>query len=177
MKKFFINIILIIIGFIIYFLQSNFFNIFTIAGVKPNLFIIYILFIGLFGNRVIGIAYGVVVGIFLDLLFNETIGTNLLGFVFVSIIAILFDKNFSKDSRITIMFMVFGTTLFFELVSYFISFVLYSINIDVVNFIKILIIEIIYNIILTIILYPLIQKFGYYIENEYKGNKILTRYF
>lgn len=177
MKKFFINIILIIIGFIIYFLQSNFFNIFTIAGVKPNLFIIYILFIGLFGNRVIGIAYGVVVGIFLDLLFNETIGTNLLGFVFVSIIAILFDKNFSKNSRITIMFMVFGTTLFFELVSYFISFVLYSINIDVVNFIKILIIEIIYNIILTIILYPLIQKFGYYIENEYKGNKILTRYF
>lgn len=177
MKKFFINIILIIIGFIIYFLQSNFFNIFTIAGVKPNLFIIYILFIGLFGNRVIGIAYGVIVGIFLDLLFNETIGANLLGFVFVGIIAILFDKNFSKDSRITIMFMVFGTTLFFELISYFISFVLYSINIDMVDFIKILMIEIVYNIILTIILYPLIQKFGYYIENEYKGNKILTRYF
>ena len=26
-------------------------------------------------------------------------------------------------------------------------------------------------------LYPLIQKFGYYIENTYTGNKILTRYF
>lgn len=177
MKKFFINIILIIIGFIIYFLQSNFFNTFTIAGVKPNLFVIYILFIGLFGNKIIGIAYGVVVGIFLDLLFNETIGPNLLSFVFVSIIAILFDKNFSKDSRITIMFMVFGTTLFFELVSYFVSFILYSINIDMIDFIKILIIEIVYNIMLTIVLYPLIQKFGYYIENEYKGNKILTRYF
>ena len=32
-------------------------------------------------------------------------------------------------------------------------------------------------LIITIILYPLIQKFGYAIEEEYKGNKILTRYF
>ena len=32
-------------------------------------------------------------------------------------------------------------------------------------------------LIIVIILYPLIQKFGYSIENEYKGNKILTRYF
>ena len=50
MKKIFINLILIVIGFVIYFLQSNFFNWFSIAGVKPNLFIVYILFIGLFYN-------------------------------------------------------------------------------------------------------------------------------
>ena len=31
--------------------------------------------------------------------------------------------------------------------------------------------------ILTIILYPLMQILGNKIENEYKGNKILTRYF
>ena len=45
------------------------------------------------------------------------------------------------------------------------------------NFIKILVVEVIYNMIITIILYSPIQKFGYYIENEYKGNKILTKYF
>ena len=54
---------------------------------------------------------------------------------------------------------------------------LYSINVEVLSFIKILIVEIIYNILVTIIIYPLMQKFGYYMENEYKGNKILTRYF
>ena len=52
-----------------------------------------------------------------------------------------------------------------------------GINVEILNFIIILVIEIIYNTVLTIILYPLIQKFGYYIEDEYKGNKILTRYF
>ena len=73
--------------------------------------------------------------------------------------------------------MVFATTTIFETVVYFINYVLYSCNIEIFNFVKILIIEVIYNILITIIMYPLIQKFGYYIENEYKGNKILTRYF
>ena len=75
------------------------------------------------------------------------------------------------------MFMVFGATMIFEVVSYFINYIQYSINIEILNFIKILVIEVIFNILITIIIYPLIQKFGYYIENEYKGNKILTRYF
>lgn len=177
MKKFFINLALIAIGFIIYFLQSNFFSWFTIAGIKPNLFVIYVLFIGLFGSRSMGIVYGSIIGIFLDLIFKEKIGSNLFGLALIGIIATLFDKNFSKDSRITIMFMVFGSTIIFETISYFINYVLYSVNIEILNFIKILVIEVIYNILITIIIYPLIQKFGYYIENEYKGNRILTRYF
>ena len=177
MKKFFINLALIVSGFVIYFLQSNFFSWFTIAGVKPNIFVIYVLFIGLFGNRSMGIVYGSVVGIFLDLIYKEKIGANLFGLVLIGIIATLFDKNFSKDSRITIMFMVLGSTVIFEVVSYFINFVMCSVNVEILNFIKILLIEVVYNILITIIIYPLIQKFGYYIENEYKGNRILTRYF
>ena len=177
LKKFLINIALILIGFIIYFLQANFFSWFTIFGIKPNLFIIYILFIGLFGNRGMGIIYGSITGIFLDLLFEEKIGVNLIALSLIGIIATIFDKNFSKDSRITIMFMVFGTTIIFEIVSYFTRYILYSVNVEVLNFIKILLVEIVYNILITIVVYPLIQKFGYYIENEYKGNRILTRYF
>jgi rod shape-determining protein mreD len=177
LKKFLINIALILIGFIIYFLQANFFSWFTIFGIKPNLFIIYILFIGLFGNRGMGIIYGSITGIFLDLLFEEKIGVNLIALSLIGIIATIFDKNFSKDSRITIMFMVFGTTIIFEIISYFTRYILYSVNVEVLNFIKILLVEIVYNILITIVVYPLIQKFGYYIENEYKGNRILTRYF
>ncbi len=64
MKKFFINICLVLIAFVIYFLQSNFFNWFSIGGVKPNLFIIYILWIGLFGNKTMGVIYGMITGTF-----------------------------------------------------------------------------------------------------------------
>ena len=44
-------------------------------------------------------------------------------------------------------------------------------------FFKIVIIEMIFNILLTIILYPLIHKFGYSIDRTFKKNNILTRYF
>lgn len=53
MKKISIIIVLIITFFIIYFLQVNIFSAFTIAGVKPNLFIMYVLFIGLFANQAV----------------------------------------------------------------------------------------------------------------------------
>ena len=95
----------------------------------------------------------------------------------IGFLAAIFDKNFSKDSRMTIMFMVLGATIIYEVLCYFFNYIFLSINIEILNFVRILGIEICFNLILTIIVYPLIQKSGYYIENEYKGNKILTRYF
>ena len=123
------------------------------------------------------IIYASALGIFLDLIFNSKIGVNLFGYVLIGVIGTIFFFFFSKDSRITIMFMVFGTTIIFEILTYFISYVLYSTNVEILSFLKILIVEVIYNILITIIIYPALQKFGYYIENTYKGNKILTRYF
>lgn len=177
MKKFVINIVLIIVAIVIYFLQENFFNFFTISGIMPNLFIIFILFIGLFTNRTVGTIYGIAIGLVLDFLVGKCIGVNAFTLGGIGLLAAVFDKNFSKNSRITIMFMVFGMTVLFECIQYFLHYIIFNINIEIINFLKILIIEIIYNIILTIILYPIIKTAGYYIENEYKGNKILTRYF
>lgn len=177
MKKTLINIVLIVTVFILYFLQVNFFSWFTIAGIKPNIFVIFILFIGLFGNRSMGVIYGAACGLILDLIIEQKVGVNMIGLAFIGMISILFDKNFSKDSRMTIMLMVLSTTIIFEIVSYIMNYMLYSINIEILKFIEILIVEVIYNVIITIIIYPVIQKFGYYIENEYKGNRILTQYF
>ena len=177
MRKIIINIVLILIGIIIYFLQADFFNWFTISGIKPNIFVIYILFIGLFGNKTMGIFYGAFFGIFLDLILREKVGPNLIGYTLIGFISITFNRNFSKDSRLTIMFMVLGTTVLFEVICYFINYILYSSTIELFIFMKILLVEVIYNILITIIIYPAMQKFGYYIENEYKENKILTRYF
>ena len=177
MKKTLINVVLTITVFILYFLQVNFFSWFTIAGIKPNLFVIFILFIGLFGNRSMGIIYGTVCGLMLDLIIEQKVGINMIGLALIGMISIIFDKNFSKDSRMTIMLMVLSTTIIFEVVSYIINYMLYSINIEIFKFIEILIVEVMYNVIITIIIYPVIQRCGYYIENEYKGNRILTQYF
>lgn len=177
MKKTIINIVLIITAFIIYYLQANFFSWFTIAGVMPNIFVLFILFIGLFANRSMGTIYGILTGVVLDLLIGAKVGIYAVGLGIIGFLAAAFDKNFSKDSRMTIMLMGICATAIFEVIVYLSNYIILGINVEIINFIIILVLELIYNLLLTIILYPLMQKFGYYIENEYKGNKILTRYF
>ena len=68
-------------------------------------------------------------------------------------------------------------TIIYECALYLIQYMAMSINVEILQFIKILFIEAIYNVIIIIILYPLMKVTGYEIENEIKGDKILTRYF
>ena len=143
----------------------------------PNLFIMFILFIGLFYSKTAGMLYGIVCGIMLDLFIGRKVGITAIMLGIVGLIGGIFDKNFSKESRITIIIMVVVSTFIYEIGSYIIGCFIFGYDVQVVSFIKILLIEAMYNIIVTIILYPLLQKFGYEIEEEYKGNKILTKYF
>lgn len=177
MKKAIINVSLIVTTLLIYFLQSNFFSWFNIAGVMPNLFVLLILFIGLFATQTMGTIYGLIVGLVLDFLLGTRVGIYSASLGLIGFLAAIFDKNFSKDSRMTIMVMGVGATVIFEGLTYLLKYVFAANQLELLNFVKILVIEVIFNLLLTIILYPLLQKCGYYIENEYKGNKILTRYF
>lgn len=177
MKKIIINILLVITFIILYFLQLNFFSWFKIAGVMPNLFVILVFYIGLFSGRGMGLTYGIIFGIVLDLLIGENVGMTAIMLGIIGIIGGVLDKNFSKDSRITIMLMVIVNTIIYEVGMYILRYAILDSSIEIISFLKILIAEVVFNILITIILYPLIQKTGHFIENEYKGNKILTRYF
>lgn len=76
MKKI-LSIIIIFITFIfIYFLQSNFFIWFNIAGVKPNLFIIFSLIIGIFIGKIYGASIGIIFGLLIDLFIGKALGIN-----------------------------------------------------------------------------------------------------
>lgn len=177
MKKFGIIIGLILVFFLIYYLQVNIFSSFTIAGIKPNLFIIYILFIGLYANQILGITFGVVFGLILDLIYGRTIGITAVMLCIIGYLGSYFDKNFSKENKLTIIFMVAGATLIYELGLYFMNSIILEYEREYLYFLKIVVVEIIYNILLSIIFYPLMQKFGYSIDRIFKKNNILTRYF
>lgn len=178
MKRTLTVIALILVFFIIYFLQANFFNWFTIANVKPNLFIILALFIGLFLGRKYGLCFGIIYGFFLDALIGRNIGISSVMFGIIGLMGGYIDKNFSKDSRLMVMSMVAVTTIVYEIILYIIQSVVLTYSISEIGLlIRTLLIEVIYNIIITIIIYPLIKKAGYFIEGTFKENNILTRYF
>lgn len=177
MKKFVINISLIIVFIIIYLLQTTFFTSFTIAEIKPNMFIILMLYIGLYMGRSYGIIYGIIYGIFIDIWIGRNIGITSICLAFIGFLGGVFDKNFSKDSRITILLMGMICTVLYEVSLYILRNIIIGIDAEVIEFLRILLIEVIYNMLLLTILYPIMKLTGYEIENEIKGDKILTRYF
>ena len=177
MKKVIINIILIVTFIVIYLLQANFFTWFKIVGVMPNLFVVFILFIGLYAHRVMGVTYGILFGLLLDLFISKKVGIMAIMLGIIGILGTMLDKNFSKDNRITIIIMVAISTAICEIGAYILGIFIYGTSVEVVRFIEVLLIECVYNILLTVALYPLIQIAGNRIEDEYKGNRILTRYF
>lgn len=79
MKKMLSLIIIFLMFIILYFLQSNFFTWFNIAGVKPNPFIIFSLLIGIFMGKIYGLSIGIISGILLDFFIGKAIGINAFG--------------------------------------------------------------------------------------------------
>lgn len=177
MKKTLTIIGLIIIFFLIYFLQVNFFSWFTIAGVKPNLFVIYVLVIGLFAGKKVGCILGILFGLYIDIINGRIVGISAVMLGAIGFLVEYMDKNVSNDNKITMMLIVAANTVLYEL-SYYIGFIWkLSVTLEIIPFIKILCIEVFFNIMLTIILYPAIQKFGNYLSELFKKKNFLTAYF
>lgn len=177
MKKALSILCLILTFFIIYFLQANFFTWFNIATIMPNVYVILVLFIGLFVKRKIGLACGIGFGLYLDIVLGKTIGTSALALGIVGLLGEILSKNFSKDSRFIVCLMVIGTTAVYETIVYLLTMLRTEGTVEILAFLKILLIEMFFNGLITIIIYPLIKKAGYYLENLYDDKFILTRYF
>ena len=177
MKKAGIIALIILAFFIIYFLQADFFSWFNIFGIMPNLFVILILFVGLFAGKKIGLILGLIFGILINLLIGKSIGISGILLGAIGLIAEYCDKNFSKDSKLTIILMVIISTFIYEVGIYAFTIIKGGIEIELWSFSKIMLIEMLYNSLLIIILYPLIHKLGYAMENVFKSKTIMTRYF
>lgn len=177
MKKFFVVIALIIEFFILYYLQVNLFSAFTIFGISPNLIVMYILFIGLFANQTAGITFGVIFGMIIDLASGSPVGITAFMLCVIGYLGSYFDKNFSKENKLTIILMVAGATIIYEIGYYLLRSFVLDFNREYLNLARITSIETLYNVLLCIIIYPLSQKIGYSMDRTFKKKNILTRYF
>ena len=153
MKKAVCILLMFLAFLIIYFLQVNFFTWFNIAGVMPNLFVVLILVIGLFAGKNTGISTGIVAGLLIDIFISKKIGVTAITLGLVGFIGALLDKNFSKDSRITLILMVIILTVLYEILNYAINAIIFSYSLELIDFFIKLAIE------------------------TFKETKILTRYF
>ena len=73
--------------------------------------------------------------------------------------------------------MTVGATLICETISYIMQIIILGTSVEILAFLKILAIEILYNTLIVIIIYPLIQKSGLLLERIFNEKNILTRYY
>lgn len=69
-----------------------------------------------------------------------------------------------------------GTTLICEIIAYIYK-IINGASLEVFAFLKIVLIEMIFNLMIIIIVYPLIRKLGEKLEKVFNEDKILTKYF
>lgn len=77
----------------------------------------------------------------------------------------------------TLIVMSAISTLVCEIISYIVQIILFKLSFELGAFIKIILIEIIFNSMIIIIIYPIIEKTGILLERVFKEDKILTRYY
>lgn len=173
MKKAIDIFFIILIFFIIYFLQSNFFTWFNIAGVMPNLFIVLIMLIGLFMKKKSGFIFGIIFGLLIDFFIGTRIGINAISLGIVGLCAERLDESFSKDNRITVMFLTLILTLLTEIIICVLQILFCKVSINILEFTKVIAIEMLYNAILIAIIYPIFLSFGSKIEDDFTNNSFL----
>lgn len=177
MKKAFTILLLILIFFIIYFLQANFFSWFTIAGVMPNLFVIYVLIIGLFAGKWTGLSLGFLFGFYIDIMNGKLVGISAIILCLVGFLAEFVYKNISNDNKATLILIVAVNTVLFELFCYIVSIWRLGVSMEIFSFIRILLIETFYNILIIIITYPIIQKSSIWMSNIFKNKNFTNKIF
>lgn len=176
MKKTVITGTIILITIVLLMLQLTIFNNLRLFNVKPNLFLILLTSLIVYTNKKTTYVFFILTGIILDLLLGGMIGITSISMLISSIIIMSFKNILTKKNMANFLLFILIVTIFYELVYNLIRIGLTNTSFDI-YILKIIAIESIYNILISIIIYPIIEKIGNEIYPEYKKSNILTKYF
>ena len=153
MKRFLITTVLI---FICFLLQCTVFHSLAFVGIVPNLLIVLTASFGFMRGEKTGLLIGFFCGILVDIFFGNTIGFYALVYMYIGYMNGKFSAIFyPQDIKLPIA-LILGSDCFYGLVCYVIMFLLRSRFEFGYYFMQIILPEIVYTIVVTIFLYPLI---------------------
>lgn len=152
--------IMILIIFISILLQINFLNVVPLFGVNANLGIILVAGIGLMSGELVGGLVGGIYGLLLDITFSKVIGIQLLLYILVGILTGRISRGFSKDSKMAMAVVVSLTTIIFEFVHVSLLSLLQKSSVSILAMVVMIALEVVYNLILTMLLHRWIVNLG-----------------
>ena len=157
-----------ILIFVCFLLQSSVFTRLDLGGITPNLLIVLTASYGVMRGEKEGMFIGFVCGLLMDIFFSEYMGLYSLIYLYIGFFNGKFKKIFYPDDiKLPITLIIFSD-LVYGLVCY-ISFLLRGKFHFGYYFLHVILPEIVYTIIITIALYPLILIINKKLDNYEKG--------
>lgn len=161
-------------GFLLIFsiLQATWLDCIEIFGIKPNLFLVYIIVTCCFCGRIEGGALGFAFGFALDMLVGEIWGLNaLLGMLLGFCIAHFYKRIISDSNFFVTVALVLVGSLLYEMFYCFIAFMQNEKVSFIPSLIKIILPECGYNMVASIPLYFIIKRSAKFLYTD-KGDTI-----
>lgn len=141
-----------------YLLQTTWFNALSLASVTPNLLIILTFAAGFMRGKKEGMLVGLFSGLLLDLFYGQIIGFNALLYMYIGYINGFFNSIFYDEDVTLPLGLVLGSDFAYNFVYYIFRFLLRN-RLDFGYYmIHIILPEMIYTVIITIIIYRIILK-------------------
>ena len=153
MKRKIVVALMILICFL---LQCTVFKSLAFGGIVPNLMIILTSSFGFMKGRKHGLIIGFFSGLLIDIFFGEVIGFYSLIYMYIGYGNGVFNKIFYPEDIKLPIALISGSEMNYGFTSYFLLFLLRSRFQFAYYFIHVILPEIVYTILITMILYPLI---------------------
>jgi len=137
-------------------LQSTFFKDFSIGGISPNLLIIITSAFGFMYGSKCGLGVGFLSGLFIDIFFGEVLGFYALIYMYIGFFNGVFQSIFFKEDIKLPLALITASDFFYGMITYLLLFLLRSRFHLGYYFLHIILPEMVYTIMVSIVLYPLL---------------------
>lgn len=161
MKRFCIAIIILIICFL---LQSTVLQVLALADVVPNLLLIVTVATGYMRGRKEGLFIGLACGLLVDFAFGDVIGICAMIYMIIGYTNGIFNMYFYRDELTIPVLLVGISDLFYNFLYYIIEFLLRGRLNLFFYFRRIMIPELVYTVLISVLLYKLLHSLNLFLE-------------
>ena len=168
MKRIICSFVMMII---LYLIQTTIFNKITVAGIKPNVVIILVVLIGYKYGKIPGMLMGFFMGLFLDLTESDYIGYYSLIYLIIGYIVGFSNKIYTNDSTLITLALVGASDFMLNFLIFITGFLLRN-RLDLPYYMmRIILPEVVYTIIVSVLLYRIMDYIYVKLETIGKGDE------
>ena len=165
MKRLFVSVLLIISCFL---LQTTVFQWLDFGGIVPNLLIILTASFGFLRGERTGLLFGFFCGLLIDIFFASVLGLNAMIYMYIGYANGKFHSIFYPEDIKLPLFLILISDLTYGFIYYTILFLMRGRFQIGYYFLHIILPEMVYTILITLLLYPLILWINKKLENSEK---------